>query len=136
MHRDIKPENILLNVQGQGRWADFGASRILKKNEEFVAEQSVSFNSTVAGTKVFMSPEMSREQKNGKKTDIWSLAITFAFLLGLNDVVAADYKGGIAQFTKDCVMNKHDLLLAKSDIYISPILKDLLKNMHAESNSS
>ena len=109
--------------------ADFGASRILKQNETFVSEQTVSFNTTIAGTEVFMSPEMKSGQKNGAKTDVWSLAITIGFLLGWNKCCPANFKGGVPGFMKACAEGKNNLLLAKNDIFVSPVLLNMLKNM-------
>ena len=78
VHRDIKPENILLTGDGTCIIADFGISRILKKMEGFVADSFKLFNSTIAGSGKFMAPEITREQPNGLKADVWSLAQTIA----------------------------------------------------------
>ena len=129
VHRDIKPENILLNSEGECRLADFGASRILKPNNDFCPETTESVNETVAGTNLFMSPEMKGEKPNGTKTDVWSLGITVGFLIGLANQCPETYKGGIPQYILHCVNGRHDLSLAKVGIYISPILKSLMKGM-------
>ena len=76
-----------------------------------------------------MSPEMKGEKPNGTKTDVWSLGITVGFLLGLNSTCPESHKGGIPQYILHVVGNRHDLSLAKKGIYISPILKSLMKGM-------
>ena len=101
----------------------------MKENIDFVAEQTVSFNSTVAGTSLFMSPEMKTEKPNGAKTDVWSLGITMGIMLGMANACPENYRGGVPQFIIHCIGNRHDLSLAKLGIYISPIVKNLLKNM-------
>ena len=76
-----------------------------------------------------MSPEMKSEKPNGTKTDTWSFAVTIGVMHGLDDLCPKNYKAGIPGFIRDCANGKHDLLLARNDIWLSPIVKDLLKNM-------
>jgi len=49
VHRDIKPDNIMMS-NGQCIVADFGVSRILKANEEFVSDLVFEFHTTQAGS--------------------------------------------------------------------------------------
>jgi serine/threonine protein kinase len=61
VHRDIKPGNMFMSDNTPDaicKIGDFGTARELPKNEEFVAESRVEINQTVAGTGMFMSPEM------------------------------------------------------------------------------
>ena len=115
VHRDIKPENILLtstSAEGEYKIADFGASRVLQENAKFVIETLKSFNSTVAGTGCFMSPEIKDEKPNGVKSDSWSLGITMGYLFGLDKVYPDKYPKGLPQFFIHCYQGKHDLYLA------------------------
>ena len=73
-HRDLKPENILTDGEGNAVIADWGASRELEENNEFVAEHTISFNSTIAGTDLFMAPEVKKEEPNGLKADVFSFS--------------------------------------------------------------
>ena len=50
-------------------------------------------------------------------------------ILGLDEICPVGYKGGLAGFFKDTAAGKHDLWLHEQGIYISPIMKPLLKNM-------
>ena len=101
----------------------------MDENDEFNAEHNETINSTVAGSGFYMSPEMKGELPNGTKTDIWSLGVTIGVLLGLDEMCPPGFKGGVPGFIKSCASNKNDMYLAKANFYISPILKDLLKNM-------
>ena len=69
IHRDIKGQNILVDNHGVCKLADFGASRHMQSQE---SAQNMSFK----GTPVFMSPEVIRDQRYSKKSDIWSVGCT------------------------------------------------------------
>ncbi|CAK57270.1 unnamed protein product (macronuclear) [Paramecium tetraurelia] len=66
MHRDIKGANVLVDNQGVCKLADFGSSKKIALNS----------NSTIFGTPNFMAPEVVKQQKSGRKADIWSLGCT------------------------------------------------------------
>ena len=133
VHRDIKPDNVFMTRDKMNKLVcklgDFGTARLVNENLEFVLAKNESINQTQAGSGYFMSPEMKNDRPNGLKTDIWSLGITIGVILGLEDAFLDGYKGGIPGFCKDCAAGKHDLYLSQKNIYLSPILKDLLKNM-------
>lgn len=71
MHRDIKPENILLKSQKNKengyiiKYADFGVCAVGKSN--------VDVNNQLAGTLIYMAPEIVRKEKYTYKCDVWSL---------------------------------------------------------------
>ncbi|OHT01001.1 CAMK family protein kinase [Tritrichomonas foetus] len=72
-HRDIKPGNILLDDYRRPKLADFGLSFHGKLNE------SISF---FAGSLPFMAPEVVSQNKSDPfKADIWSLGITFYYMV-------------------------------------------------------
>ncbi|CAD7922342.1 unnamed protein product [Amoebophrya sp. A25] len=71
IHRDLKPENILMTADGQLQVADFGWSTRVSRN----------VGRALAGTYVYMSPEVLDGRKHSTKADIWGLGMILWFLL-------------------------------------------------------
>ncbi|OHS99583.1 CAMK family protein kinase [Tritrichomonas foetus] len=70
-HRDLKPANILLDRHNRCKLADFGISDLQSSTKVRL------FN----GTYSFMAPEVVlKEAHDARKSDIWSLAVTFYML--------------------------------------------------------
>eukprot|EP01064_Diplonema_japonicum_P039052 TRINITY_DN969_c2_g1_i1.p1 TRINITY_DN969_c2_g1~~TRINITY_DN969_c2_g1_i1.p1 ORF type:complete len:965 (+),score=125.55 TRINITY_DN969_c2_g1_i1:347-2896(+) len=69
-HRDFKPGNVLVQIDGQCKLSDFGASAAL----------SDVMGRNVVGTLLYMSPEACRGEAD-TSSDIWSLGITTAQML-------------------------------------------------------
>jgi serine/threonine-protein kinase len=76
IHRDLKPDNLMITDQGEVKIADFGLARNL--NAEV---QSLTETGTTMGTPLYMSPEQVQSRSIDKRTDIYSLGMTFHHLL-------------------------------------------------------
>src|SRR5438874_201338 len=86
VHRDIKPSNIMLESDPGGcapivKVIDYGIAKILNPEAECGAEQT---QTGFIGTPAFASPEQfasSEQMKIDTRADIYSLGVTFGYLL-------------------------------------------------------
>src|SRR3989440_3445114 len=85
VHRDIKPSNIMLESDPSGalivKVIDYGVAKILDPEAERGAEQT---QTGFIGTPAFASPEQfapSEQRKIDTRSDIYSLGVTFWYLL-------------------------------------------------------
>mmetsp|Transcript_10126 Transcript_10126/g.22998 ORF Transcript_10126/g.22998 Transcript_10126/m.22998 type:complete len:1047 (+) Transcript_10126:67-3207(+) len=70
LHRDIKPDNLLCNEEGMLKIADFGWCTELAEEPN-----------NLAGTFVYMSPEVLASELQTEKVDVWSTGITLYQML-------------------------------------------------------
>jgi len=78
IHRDIKPENVLVGSDGRMKLADFGLAK-------HTATTATIAHSIMAGTPLYMAPEVQRSSSYSAAADVWSLGVMLhCLLLGLH----------------------------------------------------
>jgi serine/threonine-protein kinase len=76
IHRDIKPENLLLTKKGRVKVADFGLCRDLGAEELHLTQPGVTM-----GTPLYMSPEQAQGHPLDHRSDLYSLGVTFYYMI-------------------------------------------------------
>eukprot|EP00347_Sterkiella_histriomuscorum_P012432 403368597 len=71
IHRDIKPDNILVFKKDEVRIADYGQAKTMGESR----------SKRLYGTQNYISPEMLKGKDYDFSTDIYSLGVTFIYLL-------------------------------------------------------
>jgi hypothetical protein len=75
VHRDLKPENVLLDEDGRVRLADFGLSRLVRR-EGPEATTHLTRTDVVLGTWEYMAPEQRRGNREiDARADVFALGV-------------------------------------------------------------
>ena len=74
IHRDIKPANLFMTNDKTIKLGDFGVSAKIQSYKTTVIENT--FNGTIVGTPLYMSPEMINNDEYDQKTDVYSMGCT------------------------------------------------------------
>jgi uncharacterized RDD family membrane protein YckC len=75
IHRDIKPSNCFLEANGRVKIGDFGVAKSLLRDAQLTKLGAI------VGTPLYASPEQVKAQPVDKRSDVYSVAATFYFLL-------------------------------------------------------
>ncbi len=73
VHRDVKPSNLFVHRDGTLKVLDFGVARLSTSN--------LTASGVLLGTPEYMSPEQARGQKMDARSDVFSAAGVFYFML-------------------------------------------------------
>lgn len=89
LHCDVKPQNILLDTDYQPKIADFGLSKLLKRNDIDASDFS-----RIRGTRGYMAPEWVYNAPITSKVDVYSYGIVvLEMLTGKNPAMGIQCNG-------------------------------------------
>jgi len=91
LHRDLKPANAMLDGRGQVKLTDFGIAALAEAAEE----------GEIAGTPLYMAPELLRGEAATPRSDIFSLGLVLYELLTGRRAIDADDFAGIRRWHRD-----------------------------------
>lgn len=118
IHRDIKPGNFVITPEGEIKMLDFGIAQMLDANAPHITQPG-----TKVGTALYMSPQQVKGQTLDRRTDIYSLGITFFHML----TGQHPYSSKLTEYE---IYNKiiNDPLPPPSSIYagISPQMEEII----------
>ena len=75
IHRDVKPENLLMTRRGRVKVADFGLCRDLRD------DLNLTQPGITMGTPLYMSPEQAQGHPLDHRSDLYSMGVTFYYML-------------------------------------------------------
>jgi len=142
LHRDLKPDNILgITVYSKSEkragttWklADFGIAKLLgdKQMNNF-------YTSTLAGTPIYMAPEVLKGEKYTFSADMWSLGVVMSFWCNVGAHLFSDlatilrWPGGRSSLPKHYSIHLRQLIADL--LHPDPNLRPSAKKVWEESN--
>jgi serine/threonine-protein kinase len=78
VHRDLKSSNVMITPDGRAKVLDFGlAKRLSRQKLEEVSQSTLSLTQTgtVAGTLLYMAPEVLLGSSADERSDVWALGV-------------------------------------------------------------
>ena len=86
LHRDIKPANIMVTMEGQPLFIDFGLTITTEKLDETRLTRTDCF----VGTLGYLAPEVITGKDNSEQSDVYQLGLVFHELLTGDELVDGD----------------------------------------------
>ncbi|MCQ2252933.1 MAG: serine/threonine protein kinase [Bacteroidales bacterium] len=118
IHRDIKPGNFVITPDNEIKILDFGIAQFLDSNAPHLTQPG-----TKVGTALYMSPQQVKGQTLDRRTDIYSLGITFFHMI----TGQHPYSSKLTEYE---IYNKiiNDPLPPPSSIYagVSPAMEEII----------
>lgn len=74
LHRDVKAQNVMRDHDGRIVLGDFGTGLVFDENESLAEPQ-------IAGTPLYLAPEILRGQRPSAATDVYSVGVLLYFLV-------------------------------------------------------
>ena len=145
IHKDIKGANILVDDNGIVKLSDFGCSKIIEKTLTLYFKENK--NNGIQGSIPWMAPEVVKQTKHGRKSDIWSFGCTILEMITgkppwcgykFDNPVAAIMKIGLSEeipeipegisaklkdFLLGCLHRDPEQRMAIKDLLLHPFLK-------------
>ena len=119
VHRDIKPANVIFTRQGGIKIADFGLAKAMDK---FTL---MTHAGKVVGTPAYMSPEQTRGEVVGLRSDIFSLGVVaYELLAGRRP-----FDGGSYSEVVDHIQNQEPPLVSSFNPMVEPPFDQLVARM-------
>ncbi|XP_052273748.1 serine/threonine-protein kinase Nek9-like isoform X2 [Dreissena polymorpha] len=125
IHRDVKCLNIFMTKTDLLKLGDFGISKVL--------EHSSQLAETIAGTPLYMSPELMKGEKYNNKTDIWAMGCVLTELLTLSRTFQGTNQLKLAY---EIVLGEHIEVDANYSVEIRALVDQLLQKEPAKRPSA
>ena len=129
IHRDLKPENILMSVDSNAvKIGDFGISVWIKESQNKMKNRQYDYTRaflkrTVAGTGIYMAPEVLLGNPYGYDCDIWSLGCIVFEMAGGIKPFATNEPGKVVP-TTELQLVKYNNPLEIADESVKNIIYD------------